>query len=124
MITWQFIRYCCVGAFNTLVCVSVMTLLAHLGFHYLVYTAFGYMVGIIVSFFLNFRLTFASQGYIYQRLIRFILINLINLGLTEAIQAFLIELCHIPELPAVVIGMISYVFLGYFANKRWVFHRM
>ena len=122
-ISWQFIKYCLVGVINTLVCVSVMALLAYLGAHYLLYTFFGYLVGITVSFTLNFRLTFASQGYVYQRLMRFFGVNLLNLGITESIQFILIEWIHLPESVAVGMGMISYVFVGYFANKRWVFHR-
>lgn len=121
LFSWQFIRYCCVGIVNTLVCVSVMVILARLGLHYAVYTFFGYVVGIIVSFSLNFKITFASQGYVKKRFIRFIIVNITNLGCTEIIQITLIELLRCPELYAVITGMVSYVLLGYFANQHLVF---
>ncbi len=121
ILRWQFFRYCCVGAVNTIVSISIMFGLAYMGVNYLLYTSLAYIVGIVVSFCLNLRLTFSSQGHVRRRFVRFILVNLLNLACVELVQFVLIELCHFPEELGVGIGMLSYVFIGFFANKRFVF---
>ena len=121
---WRFFKYCNVGVINTAVTAIIMAGLGALGVHYLIYTAVGYGVGICVSFFLNFRFTFAASGKVKQRFIRFLVINLANLGVVELLQIFLIEFIHLDKLPAAVIGMIWYVIFGFFMNQKFVFHKV
>src|SRR3990167_10897618 len=81
-----FVRYLLVGCTNSMVCFGTMAIFAHLGFHYLIYTAAGYVVAIFYSFFMNLHFTFRVNGKIVQRLLLFFFINFSNLGIVEVIE--------------------------------------
>jgi putative flippase GtrA len=117
----KIIKYCSVGTLNTLVNITVMSLLASLGVHYVVYTAVGYCCAFLVSFFLNLRFTFKVNGQIGKRLTKFIFINVVNLLQVELIQIFLIEYAKQPHLVAILAGMFWYVVFGFLMNQRFVY---
>lgn len=121
----KFIRYLMVGGINFTVCVGVMALLAWLGMHYTLYTTFGYGIAFLVSFALNLRFTFQASGRLKKRFSRFLAINLTNLLIVQAIQAFLIEIIHTRHVLAIITGMLWYTVVGFFMNQHFVFnHRL
>jgi putative flippase GtrA len=117
----QFSRYALVGVANTLVGTGLMLAGAHMGLHYAVYTLLGYSAAFGVSFWLNFHFTFHAKDQLRQRMVRFILINLVNLGMVQLLQAALIEGLHLQELLAVILGMAYYTISGFFLNRQLVF---
>lgn len=114
-------RYLLVGLINFTACILVMTLLANFGLHYAIFTAAGYAVAFLVSFSLNFKFTFKSQGQVFKRFQLFVVINLLNLLLVELIQAFYIELLHMPKVLAIGLGMGIYTMVGFLLNQKYVF---
>lgn len=94
-----------------------------LGWHYVLYTAFGYSVAILVSFTLNRYFTFQAQGNGWVFLTRFLGVNLINLGMVQFLQLLLIGGLGLPELPCVAVAMVIYTVAGYFANRELVFKK-
>lgn len=117
----RIIKYCSVGALNTLVTTGVMYALSLLGCHYLLYTAGGYLTAFLISFFLNLHFTFSVSGNLKKRLLAFVLINLVNLLQVEIIEIVLIEYAKQPHLLAIFVGMIWYVIFGFLMNQKYVF---
>ena len=120
---YTFIRYAMVGCTNTTVCFTTMYLASLCGFHYLMYTAIGYLVAIIYSFFMNLRFTFRVKGKIAKRLALFFVINLTNLGVVEIIEYILIDIFYIHRLMSIILAMGWYVATGFLLNNYLVYNR-
>lgn len=120
---YKFARYLVVGATNTLICSFIMYVGALMGLGYLTYTAIGYFVGIVLSFFMNLHFTFRVQGQIAQRLMMFFSINITNLLLVELIDYVLIESFLINNVIAIMCGMIWYMTTGFLLNNYLVYRK-
>ena len=120
---FTFIRYILVGCTNTAVCFVSMYIAYLMGFHYLTYTAIGYLVAIFYSFFMNLHFTFRVEGKIAKRLTLFFVINLSNLGVVEIIEYVMIDIFHINRLVAIFSAMTWYVITGFLMNNYLVYNR-
>lgn len=118
-----FIRYIMVGCTNTAVCFLGMYIAYLLGFHYLAYTAIGYLIAITYSFFMNLHFTFRVEGQIAKRLSLFFLINLSNLGIVEIIEYIMIDVFNINRLISIITAMTWYVVTGFLMNNYLVYKR-
>lgn len=118
----QFIRYGLVGALNTAVGVSGIALGAFLGWHYALYTLFGYGVAFVASFALNLKFTFKAEGATRSRFMMFLYVNLLNLGFVQLMQFMLIEWFAVGEYIAVAVAMVCYTLTGFVMNKKFVFN--
>lgn len=115
------IRYGSVGVINTLSGAAVMAAFAYLGFHYIIYTASGYVVGFITSYVLNGLFTFRGGRLSHRGFVNFLVINGALLLVVELLQILLIEVVLLPELFSVISGMIVYMFVGFFLNRMIVY---
>lgn len=120
---YKFIRYLLVGFTNSTVCFFTMYVGYLLDFHYLTYTAIGYVVAIFYSFFMNLRFTFKVEGQIVKRLTLFFVINFTNLGIVEIIEYILIDICYLNRLFSILCAMSWYVITGFLINNYWVYSR-
>lgn len=123
LLTYTFVRYMLVGLTNTTVCFTSMYISSLFGFHYLTYTAIGYLVAIIYSFFMNLHFTFRVEGKILQRLSLFFIINLSNLGIVEIIEYIMIDIFYINRLLSILTAMTWYVITGFLMNNYLVYKR-
>jgi putative flippase GtrA len=117
----KFRRYLTVGAFNTLLNFSIMYLSAMCGLHYLVYTPIGYLTTIILSFFMNLHYTFKVKDKQGARLLGFLSVSLVNLGIVELIEYVLIEQLAFSRWLAIFLGMGWYVVFGFVLNNYVVY---
>jgi putative flippase GtrA len=111
------LRFGLVGLFNTIISISIMTFLAHIGLHYVLYSAIAYLISMSISFVLNLRFTFNTSGQIQKRIVLFFTINFTNLGIVEIIQIILIQHFHVPHVYAVFCGMICYSTFGFIMHQ-------
>jgi len=118
-----FYNYLLVGVLNTLLCFFIMYLGATAGLGYLAYTAMGYSISILFSFFMNLRYTFDAKGHTLKRLSVFLLINFTNLMLVEMIEHVLIESIGLDHLLAIFSAMIWYILSGFLLNNYIVYRR-
>lgn len=118
---WQAVRYGLTGIVNTTVGLGVMVAGAAIGLHYAVYTAIAYFIGLLVSFSLNLRFTFRTEGRLWQRFQGFLAVCLACLALAQLVQAALIEGAGVAEPIGVGAGMVTYTVIGFFLNRRFVF---
>lgn len=123
LMKFTFVRYLMVGMTNTTVCFSAMYLGSLAGLHYLAYTALGYLVAILYSFFMNLYFTFRVEGKILKRLTLFFVINLTNLVVVEIIEYIMIDKFYMNRLFSILSAMTWYVITGFLINSYLVYSR-
>jgi putative flippase GtrA len=83
----------------------------------------AYAVGITVGFVLHRRYVFKVEGSILLDLVRFVSVQLAALALNSLILSLLVELAHIPVVPAQVLALAMVVVATYFAHLYFTFRR-
>ena len=121
-------RFLLAGIVNTLAGCGTMFLLCNLaGCSYLVSSAANYIVGGIVSFFLNKYFTFRRREWSWGQVWRFALNVAVCYGLAYgaakplAVMALADTPKDIQENVAMLIGMCLYVALNYFGQRFFAF---
>jgi putative flippase GtrA len=121
VVSYPLVRYALTGIANTISGVGVMVGLAWLGFHYILYTAVGYIVAFITSYVLNGLFTFRVERLSHKAFLLFVALNGTLLLSVEGLQIVLIEYARVRELSGVFFGGVAYSLTGYFMNKRLVY---
>ena len=92
MFSHRIIRFFMVGVFNTSLSYAVFSGLFFFGFSPYISAAVGYVVALIVSFFLNKSFVFQNyQVFRYAQFIKFLLFNLVMLCLSLGFLRVLID---------------------------------
>ncbi|MDZ7673277.1 MAG: GtrA family protein [Halanaerobiales bacterium] len=117
----KFIKFSVVGVSNTLVSlVSFYVFFEVIGIYYIIASTLGYIVGLINSYFGNLRWTF-KQKHSIDVLIKFIIVNIVALGLKLSVIYILVESLQIPELYSEVIAMGFAIVVNFGGNRFWTF---
>jgi putative flippase GtrA len=119
----QFIKYSLVGVLNTMVDFGVyISLTRFAGLHFLLANAVSFLVAVTLSFWLNRRWTFRDRiGDRRRQYMFFFLINLIALGLNEALLASFVHFFDVHDLLAKAAATVVVLFWNFFANRAWTF---
>ncbi|MDY4219358.1 MAG: GtrA family protein [Candidatus Faecousia sp.] len=130
------VRFMIVGGINTLVGTGTMFLLYNCipwsvpegsSLPYWVSTAANYVVGSIVSFFLNKYFTFRAKEWSWGQVWRFIVNILFCYGIAYGIAKPLVRMAlrsagqSLQDNAAMVVGMVLFVFLNYFGQRFFAF---
>ena len=121
-------RFLLVGIINTLVGCGTMFLLYNLaGCSYWFSSAANYVVGSVVSFFLNKYYTFRNHEKSWRQAVRFgcnvAVCYLIAYGVAKPVALYLLagQTINIQENAAMVVGMGLYTVLNYFGQRFFAF---
>lgn len=122
------IKFLLAGVVNTLVGTSVMFLFYNI-FHvgYWVSSALNYIVGSIVSFFLNKYFTFRSGKKSFGEVVRFVLnitvCYILAYGIAKPCVHYVLESCTfaVRDNTAMFAGMCLFVIFNYFGQRFFVF---
>ena len=122
-------KFIIAGIINTLVGSSVMFILYNL-FHlnYWLSSAMNYVIGSIVSYFLNKHFTFKNKQKNPKQILKFALnissCYLIAYGIAKPAVSWLLKdiTPNVQENTAMIIGMCFFTVLNYFGQKLWVFN--
>jgi len=116
----KFIKFCFVGALNTIITIGVYYLLIFCGVHYLISNIIGYFAGMANSYLLNNSWVFRdlSKKHILK-VTKFLLINVIVLLLSEGLLYLFVDLFGIGKYIAIILvvpitTIINYVLYNYF----------
>ena len=83
--------------------------------------AIGYAAGLITSFTLNSRWTFAYRGPQREAFIKFLLVALVAYGMNLAVVMLLIHQAGMNSYLAQAVGIPVYTVVSYFSSKYFVF---
>lgn len=115
----QFGKFILVGLVTALADIAVMKALLHMQFPAWICATMGFLVGLIVNYVLHTLVTFESR-ISFQRLGRFLIVILVNYGLTLVCVQFGLSsldsamLGKIISLPLVAVN-------GFLLSRFWVF---
>ena len=119
----SFIVFGLVGVLNTGIDVAVFSLLTWWQLPWLAAQIAGYGCGVLNSFLMNRKWTFKQQGPFAKGLLRFLLLNVLTLGLTSACMQFMHELLGISLWLSKGTATVFGVLLNFAGSKRWVFRQ-
>ncbi|MBU5342567.1 GtrA family protein [Caldifermentibacillus hisashii] len=119
----QFLKFGAVGFFNTLITVVTFNILVILGLNYVLSNILGYTFGIINSFYWNKKWVFKSNSGEINIIFKFVIVNLVTLGLNTFLLYLLVDHLHIryflSQLVATAVGMV----INFILNKKWTFDK-
>lgn len=120
----SFVVFGLVGVLNTAVDVAVFTLLTWLHLPWLIAQVVAYGCGVMNSFLMNRKWTFKQQEKTSPKeLIRFILLNLLTLGLTTVCMMFLHEQMGAPLWISKGTGTLVGLVFNFAGSRWWVFRK-
>lgn len=123
----QFLKFNAVGLLNTLIDFVIFTLLHSLGMAYSLAQVISYSAGTANSFILNKKVTFkdrsrgAGEGFDRMQLVRFIVLNLVVLGISLLLMHLLTGKLQIQVLLAKVLVTFVTVIINFVGSRKWVF---
>jgi len=124
----KLIKFLIVGVFNTLVGMAIMFGLYNLaGCNYWVSSAANYVVGSILSYFLNKYFTFQNKSRSWITIAKFILnisvCCLLAYGMAKPAVLWLLigQTQKIQENAAMLVGMVLFTFLNYAGQRFFAF---
>ena len=123
----SFILFLIVGGINTLVSAVLMFLLEKTG--YWVSTIIAYAVGAVISFFLNKKFTFKSEGKTTKSAVKFIInvavCYIIAYSVAQPLATLILSATNLSmlwiERVAKLFGMGLYTLINYFGQKFFAF---
>ncbi|MDR0267995.1 GtrA family protein [Paenibacillus sp.] len=117
----SFIIFGLVGILNTGVDVAVFTLLTWWQLPWLAAQVAAYSCGVLNSFLMNRKWTFKQQGAFVKGLLRFVLLNMLTLGVTSACMLLLQEQFGISLWLSKGAATVLGVLLNFAGSRWWVF---
>jgi putative flippase GtrA len=117
----QLIRFCIVGAVNTLVTFITYYLLVRLNLNMSVSYAAAYLGGLATSLLLNSRWTFAVPELRWQMIIKFILTNILVLSVGEWLLRPVVYRLHVQIAFAQAVTLLPTTLLNFLFCRYWVF---
>lgn len=118
----QFFRYLLVGGGAALVDTGSLYLLyAAWGVHHLIAAAAGFLLGLIVNYFISIAWVFESRGKLRDEFILFSVIGLGGLALTELILWVSVDIAQLTVLPGKAIALGLVLLWNFWMRKRFVF---
>ena len=124
---WQAVKFGLVGVLNTLIDYAVYSLLVLIPFfheHYLLAQVIGYSCGLINSLGLNKKWTFQQKERLDKgQLVRFVLVNLLALGVSSGLLYLLREGLFMNLYGAKLLATAGSQIVNFVGNKLLVFRK-
>lgn len=123
----QFLKFNAVGLLNTLIDFVIFTLLTSFGLVYTLAQVISYSAGTANSFVLNKKVTFrdsnrgVKEGFDRMQLLKFIILNLIVLGISLLLMHLLTDKFGVQVLISKVLVTFVTVIINFFGSRKWVF---
>lgn len=124
----KLLKFLLVGVFNTIVGAGIMFLLYNLaGCSYWVSSASNYVVGSILSYFLNKYITFQNKENSFGQIIKFVINILVCYGVAYGIAKPLVKMVlstqseSLRDNVAMLVGMCLFTVLNYFGQRFFAF---
>lgn len=119
----KFIKFNAVGLVNTAVDFLVFTLLVALGMNYVPAQVISYACGTLNSYIFNSRWTFKDKRDSARRVLAFVAVNLVALGVSLGIQAVLNDHFGFQEIVSKIIALPFSIGVNFIGNRLFVFKK-
>jgi len=122
---FQLVRYTFVGGFSFVVDFAVLYLFTHFLFiHYLVSAGLGFLMGLVVNYFLSIYWVFhcRTEQSRWREFVWFALIGLVGLGMNELFIWIFTEKAGVHYLASKLITTAFVYFWNFFARKYLLFN--
>lgn len=120
----RFVKFGMVGVINTLVNWIIFFILNALGMYYILANIIAYILGTVNSYLWNTLWVFKYKDKAStETTIKFIILNLIGLGLNTGILYVLVDLCNLNKFIGLVTTTAIVMIINYIVNKLWVFSK-
>ena len=123
-----FLKFILVGVVNTLVGTAIMFFCFNvLAWSYWISSALNYIVGSIVSYFLNKRYTFQQKGHDLYTILKFIMnitiCYVLAYGFAKPLVTWLLSglSTNVQGNIALLVGMVLFVAFNYIGQRFWAF---
>ena len=118
----QFLMFAGVGAIGTLGHYTVLIVLVQFWAVDPVFaSSFGFVVGAVINYILNYHFTFRSDKRHREALVKFLIVATIGAGINGAIMFLGVEHTRINYLVVQVFATIVVLFWNFVVNKLWTF---
>jgi len=120
---WQFTRFGLVGVLNTAIQYAVFAILFRLaGLPMLLSSALGYLAGLLNSYYVNRKWTFAMrEGGNRVEFARFLVVNLLAMGMNLlALKVLVARFGMLPE-AAQILAIGASLVVNFAGNRWWTF---
>lgn len=122
----QFIKFCIIGVFNTLINLVVLYLFTDIfGFYYMFSAVIAFLVAVTNSFIFNKLWTFEEKlnHKVYFKSIKFIVVSVIALLINLVILYVLVEYFKMWYMAAQLVGIATNLIINFIGNKLWTFQK-
>lgn len=117
----RFLRFLVVGIGNTLIDLFCFLILTRAGVYYLGAQVTAYLAGVINSYLCNRAWTFKVARRNKEQAVRFLIINLLSLGLSSLTIYLCYSVCHKDIWVSKVVATCGGTVLNYIGADQWVF---
>lgn len=121
----EIIKFGIVGVLNTLIDLTVFIILnKYWGVYSVIAQVVSYSFGFVNSFILNKNWTFNNNSTTNRsELFRFLLINLLSLGITTITIFIFVEKLNLDAILSKMISILISMTCNFIGNKYWVFNK-
>ncbi|NLZ48237.1 MAG: GtrA family protein [Clostridiales bacterium] len=119
----QLFKFGIVGVINTVINVIIYQILTNIGIDPNLSNTIGYVAGTVNSYFFNNYWVFTAKDKSKEVLSKFIVVNLLTLGLSNILLAFFINKLNISKTYAQFFVIPITMIFNYLLNKFWTFKK-
>lgn len=119
----QFLIYSSVGVLGTIAHYTVLVIFVHtLGIRPIIGSTAGFIVGGLVNYYLNYKLTFSSSKQHRTAMIQFFLVAVFGLGINILVMWVGTELFDYFYFYVQLLATFIVLVVNFFINKMWTFN--
>lgn len=119
----KFIKFGLVGIVNTAITMIIFNILHFMGVNYIVANSIGYIGGMANSYLWNNKWVFKSESKDVSTVVKFIIVNLIVMGINNVLLILLVNKIGIATVIAQVIALVITTIINFLGNKLWTFNK-
>ncbi len=119
----QFVRFLGVGGVATSLHYAVLLFLVEIiGFYAVLSSFLGAFAGAVISYILNYHITFQATRPHRSAMPRFFFIAFLSLALNTALMTFFVEQAGFAYFPSQILTTFLLIIITFGANRIWTFH--
>lgn len=117
----KLIKFGFVGIINTIINLIIFNILIYFGMNYIVANSIGFIVGMVNSYMWNNIWVFKAKSKSPKTIIKFIIVNLIVLGINNLLLFILVKEFGLNKTVAQIMVLVITTLVNFLGNRFWTF---